>query len=143
VTDVTDPRHTPAWQRIRRRVVVAARARDLPCARCGGRIDYSASGRTPFGPHVDHAFALATYGDGIALDESLLRVMHGRCNTALGGKLGRARQLARRNGGITNTNGTILGGRTAADDGAHTPEEIAAWRRYREAGGRTTTGWRW
>ena len=97
---MTDPRHTPAWQRIRRRVVATARARDLPCAQCGGPIDYTASGRTRFGPSVDHSYALASYGTEVALDESLLRIMHMACNAGLGGKLGRARQRAARNGGV-------------------------------------------
>jgi hypothetical protein len=95
MTKPTDPRHTVEWQRIRRRVVAAARAANLPCAKCGRPIDYSASGRTQYGPSVDHQFALAIYGAGVALEESLLRIMHTKCNASLGGKLGRARQLGR------------------------------------------------
>jgi hypothetical protein len=136
---VTDPRHTVEWQKIRKRVVAAARAAGAPCAQCGGQIDYSASGRTPVGPSVDHAYALAVYGAGVALDETALRIMHTHCNSSEGGKLGRARARAARNGG----DGVTFGGRPAADDGAHTPAEIAAWRRYREAGGLARTGWRW
>lgn len=135
---VTDPRHTPAWQKIRKRVVAVARAADLPCARCGGQIDYSASGRTPVGPSVDHMYALVTHPE-LAFEESLLRVVHTHCNASLGGKLGRARERAARNGGV----GVRFGGRTAVDDGAHTPVEVAAWRCYREAGGLASTGWRW
>jgi hypothetical protein len=135
---VTDIRHTPAWQKIRRRVVAAARARDDPCAKCGLPINYSASGRTPTGPSVDHAYPLVTH-PGLALDESLLQVVHTTCNASAGGRLGRARQKAARNGGAA----AEFGGRTAADDGAHTPAEVAAWRRYREAGGRSSTGWWW
>src|SRR5262249_22329800 len=57
-TAMTDPRHTPAWQRVRRRIVAAARAQSLPCARCGRPIDYTARERTPNGPSVDHAATL-------------------------------------------------------------------------------------
>jgi hypothetical protein len=137
----TDPRHSPAWQRLRRRVVAAARARDDPCATCGRAIDYSASGRTAGGPSVDHAYPLITHPE-LALEESLLRIVHTRCNASLGGRLGRARQRAARNGGVA-AESVSYGGRTAADDGAHTRAEVAAWCRYREAGGLSTTGWRW
>jgi hypothetical protein len=83
-------------------------------------------------------YALVTHPE-LAFEESHLRVCHSHCNASLGGKLGRARQRAARNSG----DGVTFGGRTAADDGAHTRAEVAAWRRYREAGGLASTGWRW
>ena len=131
-----NPRHTTRWQQLRRQVVAAARARGDPCALCGRPIDYTLSGRARWGPTVDHTYSIATH-PGLAFDPSLLRIAHRQCNLSRGGKLGRARQLAARNGGA------FVKGRTPADDGAHTPAEVAAWRRYREAGGTARTGWQW
>jgi 5-methylcytosine-specific restriction endonuclease McrA len=89
-----NPRHTVAWQRIRRRVVAAARLADLPCAHCGGAIAYNLGGRHPYGPHVDHIVALALAPDQ-PIDAAMVRVLHAHCNLSLGGKLGRASQLDR------------------------------------------------
>jgi hypothetical protein len=84
-----------AWQRIRRRIVAAARAANLPYAKCGHPIDYTASGRTRFGPSVDHVYALAIYGGEIALDESLLRICTPTATRAWAARSGRARHLGR------------------------------------------------
>jgi hypothetical protein len=137
-----NPRHTPAWQRIRKQIVAAARARADPPAICGRPIDYTLSGRARWGPSVDHLYSIATH-PGLAFDPSQLRIVHLTCNLRRGGKLGRARQLAARNGGARSGPNGGASGPTPADDGAHTPAEVAAWRRYREAGGTARTGWRW
>jgi hypothetical protein len=55
----TDPRHTVEWQRLRKRIVTAARIANLLCAHCGQPIRYDLGGRHPFGPSVDHTYALA------------------------------------------------------------------------------------
>jgi hypothetical protein len=89
-----NPRHTVEWQRLRKRIVTAARLANLPCAHCGGPIAYDLGGRHPYGPHVDHVIALALAPDQ-AIDAGLVRVLHAHCNLSLGGKLGRARQLGR------------------------------------------------
>ena len=90
----TDPRHSVAWQKLRKRIVAAARAADLPCAECGKPIAYDIGGRHPLGPSVDHIEALAL-NPYQPIDSSFVRVLHTTCNARLGGRLGRARQLGR------------------------------------------------
>jgi 5-methylcytosine-specific restriction endonuclease McrA len=90
----TDPRHSVEWQRLRKQIIAAARSAGLPCAHCGLPIDWTASGRTPLGPSVDHTYALALNPE-LAFEPGLLRVLHTRCNARLGGRLGRARQLGK------------------------------------------------
>ena len=99
MSTTVDPRHTVAWQRIRKRVISAARVRGDPCGICHKPIDYTLSGRSKWGATADHRFSIATH-PGLALDPSLLRVVHRFCNLQRGGQLGRARQLARRSGGV-------------------------------------------
>ena len=48
-----------AWTNLRARAVAAARKADAPCPVCGRPIDYTASGRTPWGPSGDHIISVA------------------------------------------------------------------------------------
>ena len=70
-----------AWTNLRAKAVAAARRADAPCGVCGKPIDYSASGRTPWGPSGHHIISVAL-DPARALDPTNVRVTHRRCNTS-------------------------------------------------------------
>lgn len=75
------------WRRLRARRVAIGRDADEPCFRCGGPIDWDASGQSPMGPSADHIVPVALSGEEIvSLDE--LAVAHLSCNSAHGARLG-------------------------------------------------------
>ena len=70
-----------AWTNLRARAVAAARKADAPCPVCGHPIDWTASGRTAWGPSGDHIISVAL-DPTRALDPSNIRVTHRKCNTS-------------------------------------------------------------
>ena len=70
-----------AWTNLRARAVAAARKADAPCPVCGHPIDWTASGRTAWGPSGDHVISVAL-DPSRALDPSNVRVTHRKCNTS-------------------------------------------------------------
>ena len=79
-------RYGPAWPRLRKQRMDAARATDEPCCRCGRPIDYQLKGNTPWGPTVDHLDPLSLGGD-INPDMNRLAPAHLRCNSRHGGRI--------------------------------------------------------
>jgi 5-methylcytosine-specific restriction endonuclease McrA len=92
---VPNPRHTTRWQQIRKRVIDRARHRGDPCFRCGQPINYTLSGRHPYGPTVDHILSIAEHPE-YAYNETLLAVSHRQCNLRYGASLGGKRLAAKR-----------------------------------------------
>jgi hypothetical protein len=77
--------NSSAWNTLRNKVKKQWRDNDLPCGICGQEIDWQSSGRTPYGPSVDHIDSRMFGGETIVpMDQ--LRVVHTRCNSSRGSK---------------------------------------------------------
>jgi hypothetical protein len=66
------------WKAFRKRFVREAALENRACALCGGEIDYEASGRSRFGPQVDHI--LAVERGGAMYDRHNCQISHAMCN---------------------------------------------------------------
>lgn len=84
---MADPRHSGAYVMARRRFI-AAHPPGTPCVLCGLPIDTTLSGNDPRGPSVEHTMPVRHYPEH-ALDVTLWRLCHRRCNNQQGGRVAR------------------------------------------------------
>lgn len=77
--------NSSAWNTLRNKAKKEWRNANLPCGICGGEIDWQASGRTPYGPSVDHIDS-RMFGGEVIVPLDQLRVVHTRCNSSRGSK---------------------------------------------------------
>ncbi len=88
----TDPRRTAAYQRARAEWLLYAGS---TCHLCGGYVDVTLSGTLPHGPTVEHTVDVVV-APHLAMDRSLWRLAHRRCNSLKGASLGGRRLAARK-----------------------------------------------
>ena len=79
---INDPRHTHKYRVLRRQWLATMRPGEV-CSLCGLVVDLKASGRTPTGPTVEHTIPVRDAPE-LALDVSLWRLAHARCQSKQG-----------------------------------------------------------
>ena len=84
---MTDPRHTGAYV-MARRAFIRSSANGTPCSLCGRAIDTTLSGNAPWGPTIEHTVPVR-HAPELALDTTLWRLAHRRCNNRQGGAASR------------------------------------------------------
>ncbi|MCA0332275.1 MAG: hypothetical protein LCI03_20615 [Actinobacteria bacterium] len=89
----TDPRHGYQYQRLRKQWL-AQWAGDTCCI-CGRGVDKTLSGRSIWGPTIEHTINVAEHPE-LALDTRYWRLSHLRCNTSKGASYGNARRARKR-----------------------------------------------
>lgn len=83
-----DPRHTPAWKRLRLECYKRDKERNAVCVHCGQPIDYSARpSSTDNSYEPDHRLTVEQHPELALLPENI-QPSHRRCNRARGKKAG-------------------------------------------------------
>lgn len=83
-----DPRHTPAWQRLRVECYERDKAKNARCVHCGQEIDYSVrQSSTEDSYEPDHRLDVSKHPE-LALVPENIQPSHRRCNRARGRRAG-------------------------------------------------------
>ena len=83
-----DPRHTPAWKRLRIQCYQRDKQRNARCVHCGQAIDYDAKpSTTPDSYEPDHRLIVSKHPELALLPENV-QPSHTKCNRSRGNKAG-------------------------------------------------------
>lgn len=82
---LTNPWGTRAGRTLRAEHLEYSQAQNLPCARCGHPIDYTAPSSTRWAYETGHTQPVSKYPD-LALEWDNLRAEHSHCNRAAGNR---------------------------------------------------------